>query len=132
VNRRQFALLWLGAFAFFLSFLLLLGALPIFTRRLGASDASVGLIMAAFGVTSLLLRPLAGWGADRYGRRPLMVAGATVFVVTSVAYGWAAGAVSLLLVRLAHGCGMGLYPTAASAMVADLAPPRRRGEILGF
>jgi MFS family permease len=27
---------------------------------------------------------------------------------------------------------MGLYPTAASAMVADLSPPQRRGEILGF
>jgi MFS family permease len=132
VKRRQFALLWVGAFAFFLSFLLLLGALPIFTRRLGASDAAVGLIMAAFGVTSLLLRPLAGWGADRYGRRPLMLAGAAVFAVASLAYGWAAGVAGLVLVRLVHGCGMGLYPTAASAMVADLSPPQRRGEILGF
>jgi MFS family permease len=40
--------------------------------------------------------------------------------------------VSLALVRLLHGCGMGLYPTAAGAMVADLAPPERRGEMLGF
>jgi MFS family permease len=132
VDRRRFALLWLGAFAFFLSFLLLLAALPIFTRRLGASDAAIGVIMAAFGVTSLLLRPLAGWGADRFGRRPLMLAGAAVFTLTSIAYGWTAGAASLLLVRLAHGCGMGLYPTAASAMVADLTPPGRRGEFLGF
>ena len=60
MDRRRFTLLWLGAFAFFLSFLLLLATLPIFARRLGASDATVGFIMAAFGVTSLLLRPLAG------------------------------------------------------------------------
>ena len=132
MDRRRFTLLWLGAFAFFLSFLLLLATLPIFARRLGASDATVGFIMAAFGVTSLLLRPLAGWGADRFGRRPLMLAGAAIFAVTSVAYGWVAGAVGLVLVRLAHGCGMGLYPTAASAMVADLTPPGRRGEVLGF
>ena len=132
MDRRRFTLLWLGAFAFFLSFLLLLATLPIFARRLGASDATVGFIMAAFGITSLLLRPLAGWGADRFGRRPLMLAGAAIFAVTSVAYGWATGAVGLLLVRLAHGCGMGLYPTAASAMVADLTPPGRRGEMLGF
>jgi MFS family permease len=132
VDRRRFTLLWLGAFAFFLSFLLLLAALPLFARRLGASDVTVGFIMAAFGVTSLLLRPLAGWSADRFGRRPLMLAGAAIFAVTSVAYGWAAGAVGLVLVRLAHGCGMGLYPTAASAMVADLTPPGRRGEVLGF
>ncbi len=130
---RPFVLLWLSAFAFFLSFLLLLSALPLFARRsLGASDAAIGVIMASFAVTSLLLRPVAGWGADRYGRRPFMLAGALTFAVASVAYGWAGGAVGLVLVRLLHGAGMGLYPTAASAMVADLTPPDRRGEILGL
>ena len=132
MNKRQLLLLWVGAFAFFLSFLLLLSALPIYMRRLGASDAAIGFITAAFGITSLLLRPLAGWGADRYGRRVLMLAGAALFTVASVAYGWALGVPGLVLVRLLHGCGMGLYPTAASAMVADLSPPQRRGEILGF
>lgn len=130
---RPFVFLWLGSFAFFLSFLLLLSALPIFARRsLGASDAAIGIIMASFAVTSLLFRPVAGWGADRYGRRPFMLAGALTFAVASIAYGWTGGAISLVLVRLLHGAGMGLYPTAASAMVADLTPAERRGEILGL
>jgi MFS family permease len=132
VNRRQLGLLWLGSFAFFLSFLLLLAALPLFARRLVDSDAAVGLVMAVFGVPSLLLRTVTGWGADRFGRRPLMLSGAGVFTVASVAYAWATGLAGLVLVRLVHGAGMGLYPTAASAMVADLAPPQRRGEILGY
>jgi MFS family permease len=132
VSRGPFVVLWLGAFAFFLSFLLLLSALPIFARRLGASDGAIGVLMGSFAVTSLLLRPLTGWAADRYGRRPFMIAGSIVFTLASVAYGWAAGALGLLLVRLAHGAGMGLYPTAASAMVADVTPAARRGEILGL
>ncbi|HEU5197471.1 MAG TPA: MFS transporter, partial [Methylomirabilota bacterium] len=128
---RPFLVLWLGAFAFFLSFLLLLSALPIFARRLGASDAAIGVIMAAFAVTSLLLRPVTGWGADRWGRRPFMLAGSLFFTVASAAYAWVAGALGLVLVRLLHGAGMGLYPTASSAMVADVTPPARRGEIIG-
>jgi MFS family permease len=132
VIARPFVVLWLSAFAFFLSFLLLLSALPIYARRLGASDAAVGVIMASFAITSLLLRPVTGWAADRYGRRPFMLAGALVFTVASLAYGWSAGAAGLVAVRLAHGAGMGLYPTAASAMVADLTPPARRGEVLGL
>jgi MFS family permease len=88
--------------------------------------------MASFAITSLLFRPVAGWGVDRYGRRPFMLAGAATFAVASVAYGWTVGPVSLVLVRLLHGAGMGLYPTAASAMVADLTPPQRRGETLGL
>ncbi len=130
--RRVLGLLWGGAFAFFLSFFLLLSALPLYARGLGASDAAIGVIMGCFAVTAMLLRPWAGWAADRYGRRPFMLAGAAVFFVSSLAYGAAAGAVGLVLVRLLHGAGMGLYPTAASAMVADLAPPHRRGEFLGI
>jgi MFS family permease len=99
---------------------------------LGTSDAAIGVIIASFAVTSLLFRPLAGWGVDRYGRRPFMLLGAATFAVASVAYGWTAGALSLVAVRLLHGAGMGLYPTAASAMVADLTPPHRRGEMLGL
>ena len=129
---RALAVLWLGAFAFFLSFLLLLSALPIFARRLGASDAAIGVVMGSFGLTSLALRPLTGWGADRYGRRPFMLAGAAVFALASVGYGFTAGVTGLVLVRLLHGAGMGFYPTAASAMVADVSPPARRGEILGL
>ena len=129
---RAFAVLWLGGFAFFLSFLLLLSALPIFARRLGASDAAIGVIMAAFAVTSLLLRPITGWGADRYGRRPFMLAGAAIFALASLAYGWVAGALGLALVRLLHGAGMGLYPTAATAMVVDITPVERRGMVLGI
>ena len=124
---RPFAVLWLGGFAFFLSFLLLLSALPIFARRMGASDSAIGVIMAAFAITSLLLRPVTGWGADRYGRRPFMLVGALVFTLASIAYGWVTGALGLVLVRLAHGAGMGLYPTAATAMVVDVTPAERRG-----
>jgi MFS family permease len=123
---------WGGGFAFFLSFFLLLSALPLYARELGAADAAIGIIMGCFAVTAMLLRPWTGWAADRYGRRPLMLAGATVFLVSSLAYSIARDAVGLALVRLLHGAGMGLYPTAASAMVADLAPPHRRGEFLGL
>ena len=131
--RRPFLVLWLGAFAFFLSFLLLLSALPIFARRLGASDVAIGVIMASFAITSLLLRPPTGWAADRYGRRPLMVAGALFFAVASVAYGWSGGALGLVLVRLLHGAGMGLYPTAATGgrpMRSDTRPTDPRVSVV--
>jgi MFS family permease len=96
---RPFVVLWLGAFTFFLSFLLLLSALPIFARRMGASDAAVGLIMATFAVSSLILGPPTGWAADRFGRRPFILAGALVFAVASIAYGGAGAALGLALVR---------------------------------
>jgi len=124
-------LLWFGAFAFFLSFFLLLAVLPLYARAVGVGDRAIGGVVGAFAFAAMLVRPWAGWAADRHGRRPLMLAGALVFVVASLAYSLTTGLLGLLAVRLLHGCGMGLYPTAASAVVADLAPPARRGAVIG-
>ena len=125
-------MLWLASFTLFFSFFLLLSTLPLFLRRLGASDGAIGVIMGSFAITSMLLRPWTGWAIDRWGRRPFMLAGATVFVLAPLGYGISGGVLALVTVRMLHGAGMALYPTAASALLADVAPPARRGEFLGF
>jgi MFS family permease len=132
VSRGRLLVLWLASFAFFFSFFLLLPTLPLYLRRLGASDGAIGLIMGCFAITSMVLRPWTGWGADRWGRRPFMVAGAIVFMLAPIGYALSAGVLALVVVRLLHGAGMALYPTAATALVADVAPPARRGEFMGL
>jgi MFS family permease len=129
--RAQLRLLWLASFAFFASFFLLLGALPLYPRNAGISDRSIGAVLGSFALVSMVVRPWAGWASDRYGRRPLMLAGAAVFTLAPAAYVSTVGLGGILAVRLLHGAGMGLYPTAASAVVADLAPPERRGAVMG-
>ncbi|MGH7277386.1 MAG: MFS transporter [Candidatus Rokuibacteriota bacterium] len=129
---RALRLLWPAAFAFFFSFYLLLSALPLYASERGVRDRGIGLIIGCFAFASMLVKPWAGWATDRFGRRPLLLAGAAIFAAASIGYAWSATAVALLAVRLVHGCGMGLFPTAASAVVADIAPPERRGELLGF
>jgi MFS family permease len=131
VSAGRLALLWAGAFTVLLSFFLLLSALPLYAQQLGLTGPEIGVVMAAFALSSMLLRPWAGWAADRHGRRPLMLAGAAVFVLAPLAYAASTAAASLAAVRLFHGAGMGLYPTAATAMAADVAPPARRAEVLG-
>jgi len=130
-SRGTFRLLWWGAVAFFVSFFLLLATLPLYARALGIPDRAIGGVLGSFAFAAMLVRPWAGWAADRRGRRPLMLAGAVVFCAAPLGYGATAGIAGLLAVRLLHGCGMGLYPTAASAVVVDLAPPERRGALMG-
>lgn len=132
MSRGRLAALWLASFAFFFSFFLLLPTLPLYLRDLGASDGAIGIVMGCFALTSMVLRPWTGWGADRWGRRPFMLAGAAVFLVAPLGYALSAGVLALVTVRLLHGAGMALFPTAATALVADVAPPERRGEFLGL
>lgn len=124
--------MWAGGFAFFLSFYLLLSSLPIYVSEAGIPPEAMGLIIGCFAFASMLVRPWAGWAADRYGRKPLLLGGSLIFVGCSLAYGASSSVAALLGIRLLHGCGMGLFPTAASAVVADVSPPGRRGELMGL
>jgi len=128
---REFVLLWPGAFAFFLSFYLLLPTLPLYASGLGIAESSIGFIIGFFALSSMVVKPWAGWAADRYGRLPLLGGGALIFVSSALLYQRSRTVNALLLARIFHGVGMGLYPTAATAVVADIAPPERRGEAMG-
>jgi MFS family permease len=62
-----------------------------------------------------------------------VLAGSAIFAAAAIAYPALGRSISALIaIRLFHGIGMGLGPTAGTVMVADLAPPHRRGEAMGL
>ena len=128
----HFALLWGASFVFYLSFYLLLPTLPLYARTLGIPESQIGFIIGLFAVSSMVVKPVAGWAADRWGRKPLMLAGAALFACSSALYGWSVTLGALIAVRVVHGVGMGLFPAASASMVSDLAPAARRGEAMGL
>ena len=129
--RRPFVLLCASSFFFYLSSQLILPVVPLYAAELGGREADVGLIVGVFAFSAMVFRPLAGWLADRVGRRPLVLLGPAVFAGASLAYPVVGSIPTLLLLRVLHGVGMGVGPTAATVVVADLAPVERRGEALG-
>ena len=114
-----------------MSFHLLIPVVPLYVTRIGVGEAAVGLILGTFAFSSMLWRPLAGWLADRHGRRPLVILGTAVFAVAALGYSVVGGLGAFLALRFFHGIGMGFGPTAASTVVADVAPAARRGEAMG-
>jgi len=127
-----FVLISAGSLFLFTGFYLLLPTLPLFIKDLGGLDAQVGLAAGVFTFAAVVARPLAGGLLDRYGRRPFLLAGLALFALSMYAYGWVTAVGTLMVVRLLHGIGWGLATTAAAASVADIVPPARRGEGMGW
>jgi MFS family permease len=119
--------------AFFVSGAVFLPVVPRFTvGPLGGDDFAVGLVLGAFALSSLLMRPFAGRLADRRGRRIILIAGAVITVGASFGH-LAAGSIPLLIVmRLLLGVGEALFFVAALAAATDLAPDHRRGEAISL
>lgn len=119
-------------FLFFSSFYFLMPLLPLYIVDIGASPATVGIVIGAFTISSLALRPLVGLGVDRVGRRAFMAAGAAVFTLAGLLYVAARTVPTLTLVRILHGTGIACFTTASSAYVADIVPASRRGEAISY
>ncbi|WP_375418412.1 MFS transporter [uncultured Hymenobacter sp.] len=126
-----FWLMCLSSFLFFLSFNLLLPALPDHLTQLGGADYK-GFIIAMFTLTAAISRPFSGKLADTVGRIPVMVFGSLVCVVCGLIYPWALTVAGFLGLRLLHGFSTGFKPTGTAAFIADIVPVERRGEAMGL
>jgi len=122
-----------AALAYFFAVGVLVPAVPRYVAGpLGAGDASVGIVVGAFSVSALLLRPWAGRLADRRGRALLMISGAGIVAVSVAGYALVASVPALLVLRLVTGVGEALFWVGAVSAVGDLAPPQRRGEAMSW
>src|SRR3984957_8757001 len=70
--------------------------------------------------------------ADVYGRRPVMLAGIGIFLLGSLAAGFAWSMPAMICCRLIQGVGAGAMQPVAVTIVADLYPARERGKIQGY
>ncbi|HWJ02346.1 MAG TPA: MFS transporter, partial [Verrucomicrobiae bacterium] len=105
--------------------------LPPYVISLGGTASQVGLVMGFFTIASVLLRPRVGRAADARGRKFFLMIGAATFAVIPFLYAIVTNPWQLYIVRVIHGLGHAGYTAASSAFVADLAPPHRRGEVIG-
>jgi MFS family permease len=117
--------------------LLAVGAvLPVLPRYvhgpLDSGDIAVGVVIGAYAITGLLLRPFAGRLADRRGRKPVVLLGALLLAVSGLLYLPSLGLAGLIVARLILGAGEGALYTAGSAWIVDMAPLARRGRVLGL
>lgn len=130
---RPFISLFAASLAFFVSGAVFLPVVPRFTiGPLGGDNFAVGVVLGAFAIASLLMRPFAGRFADRRGRRIVLIVGAVITVGASFGH-LAAGTIPLLVVmRLLLGVGEALFFVAALASATDLAPDHRRGEAISL
>src|SRR3954467_12117802 len=128
-----FVALTLSDLAYFTAAGALIGVTPFFvTGPLGGGPAAGGRAGGGFSSTPRVVPPLAGRWADRHGRRPLLVGGASLFALLVLGHLLVTHLAWLVVLRLLLGAAEALYFVAGFAALADLAPAGRAGEALSY
>ena len=109
---------------------LYLPALPTITQVFGAAmpqaQLTLSALLLAFGLSQLVWGPL----SDRFGRRPVLLAGCAMYVLATAASAAAASMEQLIALRVLQGVAMGAGVMAARAVVRDLFAPSEGARIM--
>ncbi|GAB5355185.1 hypothetical protein AAMO2058_000184300 [Amorphochlora amoebiformis] len=108
--------------------------LPSFAAELGMGPSGVGIILSSPAMVRILVNQPLGRAADRWGRRPLMVAGTLIMAASSVGTGMATTFSTMVPFRLLMGIGTAASTAGSQAYMADLTDrvPTHRAKLLGL
>lgn len=131
-RQRSLLILFIAGLCFWTSITALLPTLPLYVEFLGGTKQQIGWVMGAFALGLLPSRFWFGPLADRKGRKLILLIGTIVAMIAPWGYLWAKSILIMLFLRAFHGISVAAFTLGYSALVADIAPVERRGEVIGY
>ena len=116
----------------FVGFQMLVPTLAAYIRQLNGTNLSAGLALTAVAGAALVSRSVFGMVIDRIGRKPVLLAGAVVLLVTNLLLYVVPSILAICAIRFVQGLGWGMITTALATIVSDLVPEQRMGEGIGY
>ncbi|WP_055076967.1 MFS transporter [Pseudanabaena sp. 'Roaring Creek'] len=130
--RKNLTAIFLAGLFFWSSMASQLPTLPLYVRTLTQSFDQIGIVMGSFAIGLLVCRSYLGRLSDRKGRRYTMRIGLIVAAIVPLCYAALPSIPLLMFFRAVHGISIAAFAASYSALVSDLAPIEKRGEIIGY
>jgi len=106
-------------------------AMPTIVGRLGGF-ALLGWVFAVYLMAQAVTVPIYGRLADLYGRKPVFLAGASLFLIGSILCGWAGSMTALVVFRAIQGLGAGAILPISMTIVADVYTSTERAAVQAY
>ena len=130
---KDFLIIALINFTITLIFFLLMVTIAGYAAdEFGASTSMAGLVSSIFIIGTLLGRLGGGRMIGEWGSKKTLYYGLFFFMITTILYFAAMNLPLLMVNRLLQGVALGLASTATGTIIAQILPPTRRGEGIGY
>ena len=124
----------MGGFLFGYDWVVIGGAKPFYELYFDIADvpAMQGLAMSVALLGCLIGAMVAGMMADRYGRKPLLIISAFIFLSSAYATGAFSAFSWFLAARFLGGIGIGIASGLSPMYIAEVAPTSIRGKLVSL
>ncbi len=106
--------------------------IPLYARDMGADATTVGVVVSAFAITALSIRPFSGPAFDSFSKKRLYFLAYALNALAMFLYAFAASPEALFAVRLLHGIGIGCAAPLGMALVSRVVPSSRLSSGVSF
>lgn len=128
---KTFILLCGAQFLGYAQHSMLAPVLPLYVTQLGGSPFIVGMVLACFAASSVIVRPMVGHWCDRWSEAGVMISG-LLFQAASIFICFIPFVSTAMLANGLRGIGWGGLNTGGYSLLAHIAPESRRGEASGL
>jgi MFS family permease len=108
------------------------GEVSLIQREFHSTDQQMGALTTALFVCYMLTAPLTGWLGDRFRRKPLIIIGAVLWSLATLATAWVHDYRTLYIRHALVGIGEASFGIFAPAVISDFYPERERNRILSI
>ena len=122
----------LGGLLFGFDTAVISGATAALKVQYSLSDQAIGFTVAAALIGTILGAMTAGIPGDRYGRRASLRITGVLYLISALGCAFAYGWYSLVVARFIGGLGIGASSVLGPMYIAEIAPARMRGRLVGF
>lgn len=130
---RNFILLTSSNFLMCVTYYAIISTLPIYlVTDLHAAKNEVGIVLAAFTIASILIRPFGGFSLDRFGRRTIFLLSLLLYALFFCGYLVASTIAAISVLRFLQGLTWGVTTISGSTIAVDIIPAEKRGEGIGY
>jgi MFS family permease len=107
-------------------------ARPLFAYSLGGSVFLVGLLLSFNALSSGVAGPVTGFVTDRWGRKPLLIAGSFIRSAVAALEFFCTSYEQFFVLEFIGGIGVSMWMTSSNILIADLSDPSNRGRAVAL
>lgn len=127
-QRKKLFILMINMFIAIASFGIVIPILPAYLKSIDQGGIAAGLMISIFAGAQLVMSPIAGKWADKYGRRIMIIAGLSGLALSMFVFYFSDSIGVLYVSRAIGGVGAALLVPAIFAYVADITTMEQRAK----